>query len=376
MMGLAGRATPNGTARYAARFTQLEAGAPAPQHYRSALGLTLSSIGAGTALGEPNDAVDARYRSALVAAVRGGCNVLDTSASYRAQRSEVALGRALTDLTQSGEFSRDELVITTKGGFIAYRFENPDDPVQYVYDNFIATGVAEPGDLAGGIHCMAPDYLSQQIAWSLRDIGLRTIDIYLIQNPETQLAFVDRATLRNRLQLAFARLEEEVAAGRIGCYGISSGEGLRRAPLSPGYMGLEVVVRLAAEVGGAGHHCRVVQLPLNAGMVEAATFHNQPVRGGLLTALDAARELGLVVFAAAALGQGRCSERTATALAEAFPGLNSCPQRALQFARSLPGVTAALFGSTRTEHVRENLAVAAVPPEAESAQRLAQMLTR
>lgn len=375
-MALAGRATAAGTARYAARFTWPAPHALAPGHYRRALGLTLSSIGVGTSLGEPTDEVDALYRSALAEAVRCGCNVLDTSASYRAQRSEVALGRALTDLTRSGEFSRDELVITTKGGFIAYRFENPDDPMQYVYDNLIATGVAESGDLAGGIHCMSPAYLSQQVTWSLRDIGLRTIDIYLIQNPETQLAFVDRTTFRNRLQLAFAQLEEEVAAGRIGCYGVSSGEGLRRPPLSPGYMSLEVLVRLAAEAAGSDHHFRVVQLPLNAGMGEAATFRNQPVRGNLLTALDAAKELGLVVFAAAALAQGRFSERAGAALAEAYPALSAYPQQALQFARSMPGITAALFGSTDADHVRENLAVAAHPPEAESAQRLAHALTR
>ncbi len=369
-MALAGRATSTGTARYAARF------ALAPGHYRSTVGLTVSSIGLGTALGEVSDAVDALYRRTLAEAVRCGCNVLDTAASYRAQRSEVVLGQVLADLVRSGEFSRDELVITTKGGFIAYRFEDPDDPVQYVYDNFIATGVAEPGDLAGGIHCMAPAFLGQQVAWSLRDMGLRTVDIYLLQNPETQLAFVDRATFRNRLQLAFACLEEEVAAGRIGCYGVSSGDGFRRPPLSPGYMSLEIMVRLAEEVAGPGHHFRVVQLPLNVGSIEPATFRNQPVRGSLLTALEAADALGLTVFAAAALAQGRFSERTGAVLGEAFPKLHTYPQRALQFVRSLPGVAVALFGSTQADHVRENLAVSALPPEAARAHRLAHALTR
>ncbi len=82
-MALAGRATAAGTARYAARFTQPAPRALAPDHYRGALGLTLSSIGVGTSLGEPTDEVDALYRSALVEAVHCGCNVLDTSASYR-----------------------------------------------------------------------------------------------------------------------------------------------------------------------------------------------------------------------------------------------------------------------------------------------------
>ncbi len=55
-MPLAGRATAQGTARYAARM--VEAGAATRAHYRTALGLTLSSIGYGTAEGEITDAVD------------------------------------------------------------------------------------------------------------------------------------------------------------------------------------------------------------------------------------------------------------------------------------------------------------------------------
>ncbi len=375
-MMLAGRATAAGTARYAARFTQEDAGALAPGHYRTALGLTLSSIGVGTSLGEATDQVDALYRRALAEAVRGGCNVLDTSASYRAQRSEVALGRALADLTGSGDFSRDELVITTKGGFIVYRFDSPPDLVQYVYDTYIASGVAEPSDLAGGIHCMTPAFLSQQIAWSLRDIGLRTVDIYLIQNPEAQLPYVDRATFRNRLQLAFARLEEEVAAGRIGCYGVSTWEGLRKAPIESGYMSLEIMVGLAAEVGGPGHHFRVLQMPINAVMLEAVTLRNQPCRGRVLTPLAAAQELGMIVIASAAFAQGQMSPRAIESLAGAFGELASLPQRAVQFVRSLPGVTTALVGTTSVEHLREDLSVARWPPESARARRLASMRTR
>ncbi len=373
---LAGRATAAGTTHYAARFTQAVAGGLAPDHFRAALGLKLSSIGVGTSLGEASDQVDALYRRALAEAVRVGCNVLDTSASYRAQRSEVALGRALADLTGSGEFSRDELVIITKGGFIAYRFDRPADPVQYVYDTYIATGVAEPGDLAGGIHCMTPAFLSQQIAWSLRDIGLRSVDIYLIQNPEAQLPYVDRSTFRNRLQLAFARLEEEVAAGRIGCYGVSTWDGLRKAPMEAGYMSLEIMVRLAAEVGGPGHHFRVVQMPVNAATLEAVTLHNQPCQNRVLTPLAAAQELGLTTIASAAFAQGQISPRATEALAGGFGELTSLPQRALQFVRSLPGVTTALIGTTSVEHLREDLAVASWPPEAARARRLASKLVR
>lgn len=374
-MALAGRATAQGTARYAARF--VAEGTAAPQHFRSALGLTLSSLGYGTALGEPTDAVDARYRAAVAAAVRAGCNVLDTAASYRMDRSEMALGCAVADLVASGEYQRDELVISSKGGFIVQHHRAlAADPVQYVYQQFINPGIFELDDLAGGIHCMAPGFLGQQIAWSLRDTGLRTLDIYFLQNPEMQLAFVDRTTFRRRLQLAFAHLEGEVAAGRIGCYGVATWEALRTPPIADEYMNLEGMLQLAAEVAGPDHHLRAVQFPVNIAMLEAATLRNQPVRNSILTALSAARELGLSVFASAALSQGHVPERAAELLAETFGQLSTPTHRVLQFARSLPGVTSALFGSTQVEHVIDNLRLAAHGPDPKRALRIAHTLAR
>lgn len=373
-MGLPGRATAAGTARYAARFVAL--GAAAPDHYRGALGLTLSSIGYGTQAGDSTDEVDAIYQLTVAEAVRNGCNVLDTASSYRAQRSEIALGRALADLVTKGECRRDEVVVMSKGGFISYYLNAPDDPVEYIYRHLIRPGIAEPDDLAGGIHCMAPNFLGQQIAYSLRNTRLRTIDIYFIQNPEMQLPFVDRPTFRRRLQLAFARLEEEVASGRIGWYGIATWEALRRPPIAADYMSLENVLRLAVEVAGPDHHLRAVQLPLSLAMIEAATLRNQAVRNSLLTALSAAQALGLTVFASAALGQGQPVHRATELLAEAFPGIPSPVQRMLQFVRSLPGVTSVLFGSLQPEHVRDMARLAAHPPAWRSALQVAQTLAR
>jgi aryl-alcohol dehydrogenase-like predicted oxidoreductase len=245
-----------------------------------------------------------------------------------------------------------------------------------VYDNFIAHGIAEPDDFAGGIHCMAPNFLSQQVAWSLRNTALRTIDIYYLQNPETQLPFVDRTMFRRRLQLAFARLEEEVDSGRIGCYGIATWDGFRLAPVGKTYMSLEVLQRLVVEVAGPRHHLAVVQLPINTNMLEALTLRNQPVQNSILPLLTAARDLGFTVIASAALGQGQAPARMAEALREAFPKLATPDQRRLQLIRSLPGVTSALFGSTDEAHVRDNLAIASLPPDSAAALRLAHLKGR
>lgn len=389
-MPLTGRATPAGTARFAerteARFAGTlerpgapssppvrnggEGASPGNGHFRALGDLRLSSIGFGLATGDPTDEVDVRYELAVAAAVENGCNHFDTAVSYRGQRSEVVLGRTLARLATLGAVKRDELILASKAGFIPYPTTG-GDPTRYVYDTFVATGIAEPDDLAGGIHCMAPNFLSQQIAWTLRNTGLRTVDIYYLQNPETQLPFVDRMAFRRRLQLAFARLEEEVAAGRIACYGIATWDGLRLSPLGKTYMSLEVIERLVVEVAGPDHHLCVVQLPVNAGMLEALTLRNQPVQNSILPLLSAARDLGFTVIASAALGQRQITPRMAEALRETFPKLATVDQRNLHLVRSLPGVASALFGSTDEAHVRENLAIAAQPPDSPAALRVA-----
>jgi aryl-alcohol dehydrogenase-like predicted oxidoreductase len=97
-------------------------------------------------------------------------------------------------------------------------------------------------------------------------------------------------------------------------------------------------------------------------MPEAYATATQVVGGERVTPIEAARRLGLVVVASASILQGQLSRRLPQALADALPGLDTSAQRALQFVRSTPGVTTALVGMSRPEHVEENLAVARLAP--------------
>jgi hypothetical protein len=94
-----GSATPQGTLRYAARFQ----GRAAAGHFReTAAGLVLSSVGIGTYLGEPDAATDRAYAEAVVAAIEGGFNLIDTAINYRFQRSERSIGAAIRKLGEKG----------------------------------------------------------------------------------------------------------------------------------------------------------------------------------------------------------------------------------------------------------------------------------
>jgi predicted aldo/keto reductase-like oxidoreductase len=80
------------------------------------------------------------------------------------------------------------------------------------------------------------------------------------------------------------------------------------------------------------------------------------------TVLHVAAREGITIVASAALLQGRVLEQMPDAVAELLPGLSSDAQRAIQFTRSTPGITVALAGMSKREHVRDNLGVAAVSP--------------
>src|SRR5207302_6881470 len=106
-------ATAAGTAAYRDAHPELPA-----MHFRALDGLTVSSIGVGTYLGEEDDAADRGYGEAIVDGLNLGVNVLDAAINYRAQRSERVIGQTLVALERDlGDgFRRDQIVLCTKGG--------------------------------------------------------------------------------------------------------------------------------------------------------------------------------------------------------------------------------------------------------------------
>ncbi|MEM4410057.1 MAG: aldo/keto reductase, partial [Candidatus Caldarchaeum sp.] len=141
-------ATPEGTLRYSKRFSHT---LPAT-HFRTSYGLTFSSIGIGTYLGDHNAPTDMNYRSAIVRAVELGCNHIDTAINYRFQRSERAVGMALRLLFTDLGFMRDEVIVATKGGYIPFNGSPPEDIHSYLVETFLKPGIASPRDIVGGIH--------------------------------------------------------------------------------------------------------------------------------------------------------------------------------------------------------------------------------
>src|SRR5439155_69336 len=179
-------------------------------HFRTLDGLAVGSIGLGTYLGEEDDRIDRGYGQAIVDAVNSGCNLLDTAINYRGQRSERVIGQALVALEREGGFTREQMVVCTKGGYLPFEGGVPVDPGQYVRDTYVRTGILQPEDVVGGGHAMTPRYLEDQLGRSLRNLGLAAADVYYVHNPETQLGSVPRTEFLVRIRAAFEMLERQV----------------------------------------------------------------------------------------------------------------------------------------------------------------------
>lgn len=357
-MPLQGWATLEGTKRYRDRLSSKAN----ENHFRLEQNLWLSSIGLGTYLGKPNEQTDRAYTDAAVRAVELGANVIDTAANYRFQRSERSIGAALRQLTESGSFTRDELVICTKGGYLPFNNQPPQDARRYIEETFVQTGVASFSDIVSGNHCMTPGYLENQLNQSLDNLGLEAVDVYYLHNPEAQLQEVSREEFDARLARAFELLERMRAEGKIRMYGAATWNGFRAAPSAREHLSLERMAEIASRAGGEAHGFRFVQLPFNLAMPEALVSENQSLNGGRASMLEAAAALGITVVASASILQGKVARNLPEEVREPLGALATDAQTAIQFVRSTPGITTALVGMSRVEHVEENLQLARITP--------------
>jgi aryl-alcohol dehydrogenase-like predicted oxidoreductase len=351
-----GCATAAGTARFASRFA-----ARFDDDFFRLLGpdgTCVSSIGHGTYLGQCDDGDDARYAEVAHLALGSGLNLFDTAINYRCQRSERALGRALLRAVRGGTVSRDEVVVCTKGGYIPLDGTPPasrDAYRAYLTREYYDRGIMTPDDVVAGAHCLAPSYLAAELERSRANLGLDTIDVYYVHNPEQQLEALPGSVVMDRLRGAFEFLEGRCSQGEIGIFGCATWNGFRVAPDARDHLELADLVALAREVGGDTHHFRVVQLPVNLAFAEAVRAPTQALDGKRVPLLEAAAALGVSVVASASLLQSRLAAHLPQELQRAIPGHSSDAQRAIAFVRSLPVVSTALVGMRSAKHLNENL---------------------
>jgi len=256
---LEGRATPAGTRSRTERL-----GAQARNELADT-GLSVSGIGFG---GYRVDDQHPEQRAALELSLRSGLNLIDTASNYADGRSERLVGEVLFHLTDKCELERAEVVVVSKLGYVQGQNHQLAAARKSLGKPF-----PEMVEYSEGLwHCIHPEWLSEQLTRSLERLGLETLDVLLLHNPEYYLADAAkrgqgplsavRDDFYRRLEQAFRYLEGEVERGRIAYYGVSS----NTATGAPDARDTTEFARMwaAAEAAAPGkHHFRVLEVPLN-----------------------------------------------------------------------------------------------------------------
>jgi uncharacterized protein len=273
-----GRATPDGTGRRAA-------GRPGYRRLGKAE-LAVSLVGFG---GYRTGRTSPEHRASLVAALAGGANLIDTSSNYMLGDSERLIGEVLA----ASDVPRDEIVVVSKIGYV----QGPNLDLAQQREAARQPFPEMVKYMDGCWHCISPEFLDDQLGPALDRLGLETIDVLLLHNPEYFLSDAahhsgaadltgTRDAFYDRLQRAFAYLDGAVADGRIGWYGVSS-----NSCVSPSDDAEATSVTRMVEASGG--RMAVLQLPYNLFETGALLEANTPLGTALEAA--AAHDLGVLV---------------------------------------------------------------------------------
>ncbi|MDX1533103.1 MAG: aldo/keto reductase [Nitrosopumilaceae archaeon] len=329
------------------------------QNYKSIHGLHLSNVGIGTYLGEPDSQTDELVKNAVKQSVLSGVNVIDTAINYRAQKAERSVGKAIAELIENDNISRDQLFVSTKNGYVTNDAEIPGDFWEYIKNEYVAKGIISQGDISSGYHCMAVSYLEDQLNRSLKNLNLECIDLLYIHNAvEGQIKDISKEEFLKKLTAVFELYETKRKEGLIKFYGMATWECFRVTGDNPQYLSLNEVIEIAKKVGGLEHGFRFIQLPFNLYYDQAYMIKNQTFDDKQYSILELAKNQNIGVFTSVPLMQGRLLQ---PGVMPEFAGLKPS-LRALQFIRSTPGVAAPLVGQKTESHVNENLEIMKIPP--------------
>ncbi|MCM2309335.1 MAG: aldo/keto reductase [Sulfuritalea sp.] len=364
---IAGRHEAQASLAWQARAMEQGSGSlPLPEFFKTFRGATVSGIGVGTWMGDLSAATDARYVETLVHAASRGLNVFDTAINYRHMLAERCVGQAVQRLAKCG-IPRQALLVASKGGYITHDAAGVRDWNAYVREEYLEPGLISAEEMSRA-HAINPQFIRRQVEQSLDNLKLETLDIYYLHNPEEALAGLAAKELRRSMTMTFAVLEEAVATGRIGSYGLATWDGLRVVKDDPRHLSLATAVAAARDAAGSDeHHLAVIQLPFNIRDHQAATLPTQKLGRATVPALQAAEALGLYVMTSASVMQGgETAAADEARLRAAAPG-HSLITAALQISRSGRGVGTALVGMRRIHSVEEAMAVAQMPLAQEGA---------
>lgn len=303
----------------------------------------------GTYLGNTSKEHSNLYIDSIIYGLINGVNYIDTACIYREMESERNIGNALNFVINEKKIlKRNEIVISSKAGIIDNDFKLNIAPKEYINNILLKKEkikrekqIIEDEEVIYSIDTKLHEF---SIKNSRKNLGLNTIDVMYIHNPERVKMEIGEKNFFDALKNLIKFYEGEVKKGHIRFYGMATWYAFRVSEDNPMYISLEKVIKLAEEIGGKDHHFRFVQMPYNMKDNTAKTKKTQKVKNEYLSAIDAANKLGLKVTISAPLNQ--CND---------FKTGEFNSKELIKYVVETKGVYAAMIGSKKRENLIKNL---------------------
>lgn len=161
----------------------------------------------------------ASHGEALTYALESGIHLIDTASNYGRGDSERMIGNVL----KANPELKERAFVISKAGYIPSDLSQDTELGHFLNQRSKDLQIAE---ITENFHySLDPEFISFRFDQSLKRLQLKTIDCYLIHNPERLLEsknLNDLEYLYNNLGEIFQFFEQQVAHGRLRYYGISS----------------------------------------------------------------------------------------------------------------------------------------------------------
>ena len=215
------------------------------------------------------------HREALVKALELGVDLVETSPNYTGGDSEKLVGEVLADHPRLTPF------IISKVGYL----EDVDPEIVKKFSEDLVQ-LSE-----NAFHSIHPDFIEYQVKQTLKNLGVKKLDGYLLHNPEMYFTEEDatQEEYYKRIALAFEKLENLVEKGFISHYGVSSNNFVLERS-NPEVTDLDTLITLALKIND-NHHFKFVQFPLN--LIETGALERHYEGANII---ERAREYGLTTM--------------------------------------------------------------------------------
>ncbi|MES2615634.1 MAG: aldo/keto reductase [Bdellovibrionota bacterium] len=204
--------------------------------------------------------------NALQLSLEQGLNIIDTSTNYGFGQSELLIGKMLKKLFAEKKLARENVVVVSKVGYI----QGPNIEIAKVREK---NGQPFPEVSQFGEetwHCIHPDFIFDQVERSRSRLGLETLDVYLLHNPEYMLKRFEldkldeqaaQSLFYERIKQSFLALEQLVQENKIRAYGVSSNN-LGAPEEEYARVSIVTLTEIANSIS-PNHHFKIVQMPFN-----------------------------------------------------------------------------------------------------------------